>query len=110
MIRNLKDGHDLDLFVTHDLFEEYRHKEGWKIYPCNEDFYLRKNGIELWETWRPGEWDVYDLIKNAEIIDGFPFVSLDDVLKWKKLNNRDKDKEHIKILEKYHKDQIKNRV
>lgn len=101
LIRNLKDGHDLDILVTHDLFEEYKNKEGWKLKPCNQDFYLSKDGMELWETWRPGEWDTMKLIEDAEHIDGMAFVPLTTTLKWKEMNGREKDLEHAKIIKEY---------
>lgn len=101
MIRGLKDGHDLDVFVSKDLYEEYKNKEGWKIKPCNSDFYLSNNGVELWETWRPGGWDFDELVKKAEYIDGIPFVPLEITKEWKLLNGRDKDLEHVKIIDEF---------
>lgn len=110
LIRNLKDGHDLDVLVTHELFEEYKANEGWKLKPCNLDFYLSKEGIELWETWRPGEWNTEDLINNAEYIEGFPFASLETTLKWKLMNGREKDLQHAKIIEDYLKQQTEDNL
>ena len=40
--------------------------------------------IELYKDWGPGEWDVERLIKEADVIDGIPFVKLEAVLEWKK--------------------------
>jgi hypothetical protein len=101
LIRGLKEGHDLDIFVTHDLFEEFKNREGWKLKPCNEDFYLSHDGIELWETWRPGVWSVQELIDSAEYIEGLPFVSLETTLKWKEMNGREKDLAHVQIIKEY---------
>src|SRR3989344_4080721 len=91
LIRNLEDGHDLDILVTDDLFDEYKYKEGWKLKPCNQDFYLSKGGMELWNTWRPGEWDTTELISNADYIDGIAFVPLKTIAKWKSMNGREED-------------------
>ena len=101
LIRNLKDGHDLDILVTHDLFQEYKNKEDWKLKPCNQDFYLSKDGMELWETWRPGEWNTEELINNAEYIDNMAFVPLETTAKWKRINGREKDLQHVKIIEDF---------
>lgn len=57
--------------------------------------------LEIFDIWGPGEWDVNRLIDDAEIIDGIRFVRLPEVLKWKKLMNRDKDMEHIRLIEEY---------
>lgn len=57
--------------------------------------------IEVFNTWAPGEWDVDELIDGAEVIDGVRFVTLENVLKWKRLTGRPKDAEHIKLIENY---------
>lgn len=101
MIRNLNDAHDIDVFVSKDLFEEYKNKKDWKLKQCNSDYYLTKDGIELWKTWRPGEWDLNDLIKKAEYFDDIPFVSLEITKEWKILSGRDKDLEHVRIIDKF---------
>ncbi len=101
MVRGLKDGHDLDVFVSKDLFEEYKSKQGWKLKPCNDGFYLSKDGIELWETWGPGDWDFNDLVQKAQYIDDIPFVPLDITKEWKLLNGREKDLLHVKLIDDY---------
>jgi len=99
-IRRLKDCHDIDIIVTEDLWNEYRNNKNWKIKRFNDkNSYLENDGIELWKNWNPGKWSNKKLIKEAEIIDGLPFVKLERVLEWKKLNRREKDLKDIKIIE-----------
>jgi hypothetical protein len=62
---------------------------------------LSKNGVELWETWRPGEWDFDELVKKAEYIEDIPFVPLEITREWKLLNGREKDLEHVKIIDEF---------
>lgn len=108
-IRGLKGCHDADLIVTEDIWEEYKKKDEWKLnkmHHNNQSEYLRfgdeQNGqIELWKDWFPGEWDIKKLIKEAEIINGLPFVKLDYVIKWKKLNGREKDLKDTEIIERF---------
>jgi len=57
--------------------------------------------IEIFDAWGPGGWDVDELIDTAEVIDGIRFVTLENVLKWKKMMNRPKDIEHIRLIEAY---------
>jgi hypothetical protein len=57
--------------------------------------------VELYNNWSPGEWDLNALIEGAEIIEGIRFVQLTEVLKWKKLVNREKDQLHIRLIEEY---------
>ena len=55
--------------------------------------------IEIYDSWAPGDWDVNDLIDTAEIIEGIRFVTLENVMKWKRLMGREKDRIHIKMIE-----------
>jgi hypothetical protein len=41
------------------------------------------------------------LIRNAEIIDGVPFIKLDELIKFKKALGRDKDKKDVELIEQY---------
>lgn len=102
-VRGLKDcKHDLDVLVTEKLWNDCI-KNGWELRKAlnTGSHFLYKNGIELWREWKPGDWDVKQLIVEAESIDGMYFVKLETVLQWKKIANREKDQDHIKIIEKF---------
>lgn len=66
---------------------------------------LADGKIEITNYWfddlQPGVWDVDELIDNAVIIDGLKYVTLENVLKWKKLFGRPKDLAHAKIIEDF---------
>ena len=100
-IRGLKEPHDLDVVVTEEVYDTYRTKEGWTEETTGTDTYLQNNGIELWHNWKPGTWDVRELIANAEIIEGLPFVPLAQVLEWKESNARPKDIEDAQLIRAY---------
>jgi len=59
------------------------------------------DGIEICNTWAPGTWSPQDLIDEAEVINGLPFVRLESVLAWKKLRNKPKDQKHVELIEAY---------
>ncbi len=101
-IRELKEANDLDIIVTDDLFKEYKNKNEWKVgVSANGSEYLSFEEIEIYRDWKPGDWNIVDLIKNAEIIDELPFVGLNDVIKWKKIYAREKDLRDVEIIENY---------
>ena len=104
-IRGIRKSRDLDIIATKDLFEECERKTNFKIkeHKRNERVfkYLESGDIEIYKEWGPGEWDVNQLIQEAEIIDDFPFVRLEEVLKWKKIKSREKDLKDIKLIEDY---------
>lgn len=100
-IRNLKDCHDVDIIVTEDLWNQYKTR-GWEVrsMPHGSEF-LCNGDLELWKDWKPGEWNIAELIDTAEVIDGLPFVTLDRVLKWKELSGREKDLRDIELIREY---------
>ena len=100
-IRGLKVCQDADIIVTENLWDEYMNK-GWEIKTMpHGSRYLRDNKIELWKDWYPGNWDIGQLIREAEMIDALPFVKLETVLKWKKAAARENDLKDIDIIEEY---------
>ena len=103
-IRNLKNCHDIDIVVAEELWDEYKNKAEWELKEMPnkfKDVYLCNGDIELWKNWRPENWDIRDLIRNAEIIEGLPFVKLEEVIKWKKMNGREKDLMDVEVAENY---------
>ena len=91
-VRGLRECRDVDIIVSEDLWDEYKNK-------FNND-----GDIELWKDWAPGQWNIAKLIKEAEIIDDLPFVKLEQVIEWKKLNGREKDLRDVEVAEKYLRD------
>ncbi len=62
---------------------------------------LFEGEIEIFNSWAPGEWNIDELIDNAEVVEGVRFVQLEEVLKWKRMMNRPKDVEDIALIDKY---------
>ncbi len=104
-VRGLRECRDIDLVVTEELFEEYKSASGWELKDAGGKEMLAKDGIEMAADWGPGEWDVEQLIEDADIIENLPFVRLAEVLRWKKLLKREKDLKDIEIIEDYFKKQ-----
>jgi len=100
-IRGLKECNDIDIIVTQKLWEELKNKS-WKIKiaPHGSE-YFEYDEMEFWKDWRPGEWNIDELIQAAEIIEELSFVGLEQVLKWKKMMAREKDFKDIKRIEEF---------
>ncbi len=66
---------------------------------------LFDGAIEIFNGWGPGQWDTNHLIDTAEVVGDahLRFVTLENVLKWKKSLDRPKDRSDINLLEKYFK-------
>ena len=112
-VRGLRDFHDLDLIVARDVFEEYRKDHKVIVVGSGDEcIKLLFDGmeVEIFYGWKPGEWDIKELIENADIIDGYRFVKLEEVVKWKKIKGREKDWQDVKLIEEYWKnEEMKNR-
>src|SRR3989344_669354 len=107
----IRKAKDVDLIVTKELFDDLL-KQGWAPKPCRPNDIgkdgtkrkLRKDDVSIISEY---SWlDKYfakteDLIASADIIQGIPFVSLDELLKWKKASRREKDLEDIELIEDY---------
>lgn len=100
--KDLRDCRDIDIIVTADIWNEFKGKKKWEaVRSGNGAWHLASDDLELWKDWGPGQWNVEELIREAEIIDGLPFVKLEMVLAWKKLNAREKDLKDAKAIEKF---------
>lgn len=58
--------------------------------------------IEIFDRWAPGEWDTNDLIDNSIMHEGVRFVTLEKVIKYKKMMAREKDLIHLKMIDDYY--------
>jgi hypothetical protein len=101
-IRGLREIGDLDVIITEDIFNNFKQRPDFKLDKKKSgNEYLEKDGIEFYKNWHPGDWDINKLIQDSEIINDWPFVRLEEVLKWKKLKMRDKDIKDIELIENY---------
>lgn len=105
VVRGIRDSRDIAIVVTGELFDELGKDPAWTKDQIRDHHpVLRKDNVEIFKTWAPDSWDVEGLIKGAELIDGIPFVKLDEVIDWKTLRNELKDKEDLVLIENYRKE------
>jgi hypothetical protein len=62
---------------------------------------LFDGAVTLGTAWAIGAFDVDHLIDTAEVIDGVPFVRLEHVVAYKRIADRPKDREHLRLLAGY---------
>lgn len=96
-------GHDIDLIARGKAWEKaltLGNAETTKL-GGHKVVTLFDGEVEIFNGWTSGEWDIDVLIDTADIIDGIRFVTLANVVKWKKEMGRDKDLEHIRMIEDY---------
>ena len=97
----IRPHHDVDLIVTKNLFEVLKNNR-WQSVP-NRNSILKKDNYEVDADYKYGEYQPNheELIRNAEIIESVPFISLSELIKFKKALGRDKDKKDIELIEQY---------
>ncbi|MFH1712336.1 MAG: hypothetical protein ABH846_03840 [Patescibacteria group bacterium] len=95
-------AHDVDILARGTAWEAAK-KLGVAVQATMRDHAVRihDDTIEIFDGWSPGEWDTDELIDNAVIVDGLPFVQLEQVYKWKKIMGRVKDIKDIKAMDEY---------
>jgi hypothetical protein len=103
----IRETNDLDIVVTPELFERCK-SEGWEVLPWTKESipgkdWLKKNNVEVYVqlSRKTGGIPASELIKDAEIIEGIPFITLETLIDFKQEYGRPKDFEDIKIIERY---------
>lgn len=101
-VRGLREMNDADIIVTREVFETLRFSPDWTYErKANGSECSHRGDVEMFYSWAPGEWDVEKLITEAEVIEGLPFVKLEEVKRWKQMRNSEKDKMDLELLAIY---------
>lgn len=99
-IRGIREANDIDILVAPSLFEKLE-----KEYPTrkiNGNKLVEIGEIEAMITWpNTSSEKVQEMIQNSEQINGYPFVSLKNLIDSKKKMGRPKDLVDIDLIEKY---------
>lgn len=102
-VRGWRDLKDIDLIARENVYEMAKGM-GEMMETVSETEGVRivrdEAEIEIFKHWTPGEWNVDELIDSADVIDGVRFVTLKNVMKWKRLLGRDKDQSDVELIEK----------
>lgn len=99
----IRSANDIDLTVLPELHEQLRASGAWKEENRYGKIFLIQEGVEI----NPDvSWDAYPtstevVIKTAHVIDGVPFMNLDELIRFKTALGREKDFEDIKRIHTY---------
>ena len=94
----IRESQDIDLIVSVDVFEHLK-KQGWYIGSWPDQETLAKDYFEVGTRW--SGISVKELLTGAIIIDGIPFLSLNDLRAWKLLKARPKDIRDVNLIDAY---------
>jgi hypothetical protein len=101
--RGIREPKDIDILVTPELYEKL--KETWVVKQVRPDFEVVEKGLveasPIMVTIANYDPDIYQVIKNSEIIDGVAFSSIQDVIDFKRAMGREKDLKDVDLMLKY---------
>lgn len=106
-VKGIRDAYDLDIVVSQELFDKCK-SEGWELKPWTRSGRIGKDWLkgdiaDLMIESQLGDED-YNLEKlkeEGELINGIWFLSLDQLIKFKRNYGRPKDFDDIALMEKY---------
>ena len=102
-VAGIREARDVDMLVSKELFSELREK-GWEELVKNpKDKPLTHDVFEAHDNWNFSSYNptFEHLLSTATVVDGIPFVALEEVRKWKAASGRPKDLADITLLDKY---------
>lgn len=95
-IRNIRNANDIDILVKKDTWENLKTK-----YTSYDENHIKIGNIEIWKDFINLTPIINEVIDSAEIIEKYPFVTLEHTISWKKFLNREKDLKDIKLIENF---------
>ena len=102
----IRSANDIDIAITPELFKTLQASGEWEQEEQYGKLFLKQNGIDIIPqlSWKEYPTTTKEAIASALIIDGIPFMNLEELKKFKLALGREKDKADIVLIEKYQKD------
>ena len=99
----LRETNDVDIAVTPDLYAKLRASGEWEEEERYGKIFLKKDAVEInprldWESYST---TAEEAIASATIIDGVPFMNLNELVAFKRALGRVKDLIDIVIIEEH---------
>lgn len=88
---------DLDIIVRDATWNQVKDLGEIIMYGDDQTVDLG-NGLTFGRSSAYGDFNIGQLIEEAELIDGLPFVQLEAVVEFKRLANRPKDLRHLELM------------
>ncbi len=95
-IRGIREARDIDIFVTNKAYNVLTKK-----YPEKEKGFIEVGDIEIYSADNSLFKNPQKVLERAENIKGYRFITLKDLIRWKKEYGRQKDLEDVKLINNY---------
>ncbi len=104
-VRGIRETEDIDLVVSKDLLEEYKQKKEWHTHPrldSSKEPGLTNGLVEMYPDIGYEVEDSFKKIRDkADIVEGIPVASLEDIIRIKETYKREKDLRDIELIKQY---------
>lgn len=99
----IRESQDVDLLVSEELYEILVQRGWQQIEKGPDDKPLTHDVFEVHMDWNFSSYipTLKKLLETADMIDGVPFASLEEVRKWKEASGRPKDQKDIALIDAY---------
>jgi len=96
-VRGLREAPNIDVVVTDCLWEKLLEKN-----QVDNEGFIRIGNVKFSNWWFvPTRKNIPIMIAEAELVGGFPFVRIEEVLEYKKKLSREKDKNDVRLIERF---------
>jgi len=104
-VLGIRPAGDIDIAVTKELHQKLRETGEWDEHERYNKIFLTKDVFEIIPKL---EFELYpttaeEAISSALMIDGVPFMNLDELIKFKLSQSREKDMRDIELIKRYQK-------
>lgn len=100
-VAGLREAGDIDFLISESLFEKLK-QLGWQeLDKGGKDKPLVKDTFEAHKNWNFSSYSptLEQLLSTADVVEGVPFASLQEVRKWKTTSGRPKDLVDIELID-----------
>ncbi|HMB17296.1 MAG TPA: hypothetical protein VKO61_00040 [Candidatus Paceibacterota bacterium] len=95
-IREIREARDIDIFVTNKAYDRLAKK-----FPEKEAGYIELDGVEIYSLDNSLFENPKKVLERSENIKGYKFVTLEDLVHWKKEYGREKDLKDVELINNY---------
>lgn len=90
--------HDIDMAVSDDVYTTLQ-SDGWNSEEAvrGDKMVLREDVYDIGVGF--GDWTLDQLLEDADVIKGIPFMNLGKLAEWKRQTGREKDLRHVALIE-----------
>ena len=97
-VREMRPARDVDILVSQEYWERLAQK--YSVHGENKNL-IRIGVFEIWKDCRDLTGKIEQMLKDRDVIDGYSFMKLCYTIEWKKLWNRQKDRDDILMIETF---------